>query len=103
MTHRTDANHSIIMNNFRSLGYSVFDLSATGNGCPDLLVSKNGENILIEIKTEKGKLSQSQIKFISAWNSAVYLVHDIDDILQLENGMLQPIAFDSKQLKEILK
>lgn len=102
MAKKTDSNQQSIIDHFRQLGYSVKDMSAVGQGFPDLIVSKMGDNILIEVKTESGKLTTDQMKFISLWNSAVYLVRDAEDILLLEQGMLMPISLTNEQLKKII-
>lgn len=52
---RTDANHAQIVAELRARGYAVSDLSAVGRGCPDLLVSKDGRGLLVEIKSEANR------------------------------------------------
>jgi len=102
MAKRTDSNQQIIMNTFRQLGYKVKDCSEIGKGFPDLLISKTGENILVEVKTEAGKLTPDQIKFVSSWNSAVYICRDADDCVQLDQGFLAPVSLTAEQSKILL-
>jgi len=102
MAKRTDANQQTIMDTFRQLGYRVQDCSGMGKGFPDLLISKTGENILIEVKTESGSLTPDQIRFISGWNSAVYICRDVDDCIQLDQGTLSPVYLTAEQSKILL-
>jgi len=67
-------------------------MSAVGGGFPDLIVSKGGTNDLIEIKTDTGKLNELQLNFIAGWNSPVYVVRCIDDVLLFNEGNLKPVA-----------
>lgn len=48
---RTDANHSEVVKALRNAGCSVQSLAATGRGVPDLLVGRDGKNLLMESKT----------------------------------------------------
>jgi hypothetical protein len=46
----------------------VYDLSKVGKGIPDLLVTFNGETILMEVKRDaKAKFTAEQLKFIAKW------------------------------------
>ena len=85
LPHRTDTNHAEISSTFEKLGCSVFSAHAVGAGFPDLVVGCNGHTLLVEIKTESGKLTDDQIKFIQSWNSTVYVVRNNDDVVSLVN------------------
>lgn len=52
---RTDANHTQLVADLRARGYAVSDLSAVGRGCPDLLVSKDGRGLLVEVKSKANR------------------------------------------------
>ncbi len=99
MINRTDKNQQAIMDCFKTLGYSCLSLVDVKRGCPDLLISK-GENILVEIKTEKGKLNDLQKQFVSRWHSAVYLVRSVEDCIALDAGTLEPITVDEIKRKK---
>lgn len=88
---RTDSNQSQIVEAFRKLGYSVLLLHETGHGCPDILIAKNGIMNLVEIKTEKGKLNERQEHFIATWNSQIFIVRNVDEAIQLDKDLLEPI------------
>jgi Holliday junction resolvase len=65
---RTDANQAEIVKTLRQAGADVYDLSKVGKGIPDLLVTFNGETILMEVKRDaKAKFTAEQLKFIANW------------------------------------
>lgn len=65
---RTDANQKEIVDALRRVGCAVLDLSAVGQGCPDLLVSDRGGILhLMEIKVGKAKLNKRQVRFVEEW------------------------------------
>ena len=65
---RTDANQAEIVKTLRDAGADVYDLSKVGKGIPDLLVTFNGETILMEVKRDaKAKFTAEQLKFIAKW------------------------------------
>jgi hypothetical protein len=59
----------------------VFDLSAVGRGCPDLMVGVRGVNLLMEIKMDKGKLTTDQVIFHREWAGQVVVVRTLQDAL----------------------
>jgi Holliday junction resolvase len=64
---RVDLDQRAVIARLEERGFSVLNLSAVGQGCPDLLVGKNGQNFLLEIKSEKGTLTPAQIEFHKNW------------------------------------
>lgn len=42
----------------RKMGFSVLDLSGVGNDCPDLLIGRQGMDMLVEVKTRRTKHKQ---------------------------------------------
>ena len=84
---RVDNNHGKIRELFRARGASVLDLSRQGKGCPDLLVGyMNCANILVEVKSESGKLTKDQEKFIDLWRGRQVVIvrdeYDVENVLQ---------------------
>ena len=69
---RVDRNEAEIIKALRAIKCSVVRLAAVGRGVPDLLVSKAGRTLLIEVKTQKGKLNELQEKFVSEWKGEVH-------------------------------
>ena len=92
---KTDSNHIAISDAFRRLGYTVKSTHEVGGGFPDLVVSK-GETYLVEIKTDEGKLNDQQIEFIDKWNGKVYVVRCVDDVIEFDRDMLQPVIPNRK-------
>jgi hypothetical protein len=88
---RTDNNQRLIMNAFKKLGYSVFDVSVLGRGFPDLIVSKNRKNFLIEIKNEKGKFTEVQLKFYKYWQGDIFCIKNYNDLEMFIRNKLKPI------------
>ena len=77
---RTDANHASIRTAFRKLlGHdNVKDTSSAGNGLGDLVIAHGGLVMLIEIKTETGKLTAAQ----KACKLPQRLVRTMDDVAE---------------------
>jgi hypothetical protein len=73
-SHRRDSNHSEILDELRQAGFSVVDLSQVGNSCPDALVARYGFERLIEIKSGKKTLTNSQADWHASWRGPWPLV-----------------------------
>ena len=88
---RTDANHASIRDTLRAHGWTVWDLSSAGNGCPDLLAAKHGVLKLIEVKDgskkpSARKLQPAQVKLHEAFAAAgcpIVVIERVDQILSL--------------------
>lgn len=71
---KVDANHAQVVSTLMSVGAVVEDLSAAGQGVPDLLVGskRSGRFMLMEIKDGQKvksaqKLTPAQVKFHEKW------------------------------------
>jgi len=64
---RVDLDQKKVISQLEGMGFSVLNLSAVGRGCPDLLVGKDGQNFLLEIKSQNGTLTPAQIEFHKNW------------------------------------
>jgi hypothetical protein len=85
---RSDANHSPIIAAYEKLGVAVVDLSKAAQfhpGLPDLLCSLHGRMWLSETKTEDGKLNEAQAHFADLWKGPIFVVHDVDDVIDTVN------------------
>ena len=73
---RTDANHAAIVRELRQCGLAVLDLSRVGQGCPDLLVASRRSDlqVLVEVKTAKGKLTPDELEFFEDWPGPLRIV-----------------------------
>ncbi len=82
---KVDANHHEIVQALRKVGADIIDLSALGQGCPDLCVSFRDVIYLIEIKNPKarGKLNKRQEEWHLAWQGRKPdVVNDVDEALR---------------------
>lgn len=84
---RTDANQAEIIAALRKAGAGVVDMSAVGEGCPDLLASYRGEWFLIEVKSDKQppsrrKLRPTQRDWHAQHSAKVHVVKDVDEALR---------------------
>jgi hypothetical protein len=57
-------------------------LHTVGSGCPDLLVGFQGSNFLLELKTEKGTLTDDQEEWFAGWRGAIRIVRSAEQALQ---------------------
>jgi len=83
---KTDANHTEIVKALRQAGCSVLSMANLGSGAPDLLVGHRGSNFVFEVKDgslppSKRQLTPDEMKWISAWRGAVYVVNSVADAL----------------------
>lgn len=84
---RIDANQPEIVRLFRKLGWYVLIISQLKNCC-DIIVSKNGRTIAIEIKDgekppSQQKLSTGELKFQAEWQGEYMLINCLDDVLAI--------------------
>lgn len=85
---RTDANHAEIVAAFRKLGCSVLSLAAMGKGCPDLLVAKHGQSLLVEVKDgakppSARTLTPDQEAFRRGWKGGIVVAIGLDDVPEI--------------------
>lgn len=71
--HRDD-NHEQLVEFMALLGGEVIDLSKVRSGCPDVLWGRQGQSILVEIKTRDGSLTPAQKRFHSEWRGGPLIV-----------------------------
>lgn len=79
---KVDANHTSIVKALRKAGASVQSIATIGNGAPDILAGYRGLNVLMEIKTDKGKLTSDEEEWHQEWSGQVTIVRSADDALQ---------------------
>lgn len=64
---RRDANHAEIDAALRGDGWMTRDTHAVGGSFPDIVAAKAGINLLVEVKSPGGKLSEGQEVFFRTW------------------------------------
>ena len=84
---KVDRNQPEIVKAFRGLGWTVLIISQLKN-CADIIVSKNGRTIVIEIKDgektkSQQKLTEGELKFMGNWQGEYKIVTCIDEVLEL--------------------
>lgn len=84
---RIDANQPEIVKTFRKLGWYVLIISQLKNCC-DIIVSKSGRTIAVEIKDgakppSAQKLTDGELKFKEEWQGEYRLINCIEDIFKL--------------------
>ena len=84
---RTDDNQKEIVALFRKLGWHVLIVSQLKNCC-DIIASKNGRTVAIEIKDGKKKpsdrkLTEGELKFKNEWQGEYALIESEQDVFSL--------------------
>ena len=82
---RRDANEPEIIEAFEKLGFSVVRLDLP---C-DLIVGRHNRSYLVEVKTAKGKLKDTQKEFKETWKGNFAVVRSVEDVINFERGLLK--------------
>ncbi len=88
MARRTDGNQAAIVAALRGVGASVLPIaSPTVAGVPDLIVGYIGtdgrsRNLLMEVKTAKGRLEPEQETFLATWPGPALVVRSVEEALR---------------------
>jgi hypothetical protein len=77
---RRDANESAVIDALRAAGATVEQLSAPD--LPDLLVGFAGINYVLEVKGDKGVLSEGQWAWITEWRGRARVVRTPEQALE---------------------
>ena len=85
---KKDANHNEVADAFKSLGYSVLDVSQLKNCC-DLIAAKGKRTIAVEVKDgskppSARKLSSGEMQFKADWCGEWALVESVNDVIELD-------------------
>ena len=83
---KTDRTHQAVVEAFKASGWRVLQTFRLGDDVPDLMVSKAGRVVAVEVKTLKGKLKPGQQQWLDAWQAETAVVRSVDDVLQLSRG-----------------
>lgn len=83
---KVDGNQAEIVKALRGVGCSVQHLHTVGKGCPDILVGRDGMNILMEIKDgslppSRRALTDDEAEWHDAWRGSVCVVKSVEDAL----------------------
>lgn len=84
---RVDGNHREIKSCFRSFGWAVLDIHTVPRCC-DLIVSKGGVTIAVEVKDgalppSDRKLTKGEQEFADTWRGIYRIVESVEDVQEL--------------------
>jgi hypothetical protein len=84
---KVDANQPGIVKEFRALGWSVLIISQLKNCC-DIIVSKDGRTIAVEIKDgekppSNQKLTKGEAEFKDSWQGEYKIIKSVSEIKAL--------------------
>ncbi len=90
---KVDNNHQCIIKAFRAMGFAVLDISQLKN-CADLMVSKSGESVIIEIKNPDAakadqRLTKGEADFKNRWFGLWSLVMTVDDVEAIDKRIAE--------------
>ena len=95
---RRDANHAAIAQVFRQFGWQWKDTYRVGEGFPDgVALSPDHYVYLIEIKTPKGPIEDSQVKFLADGWPVRYLRSEAEAINFCQSYVLQSVIAVQKR------
>lgn len=83
MPDRTDGNQGKIVEVARGLGASVACSHMVKNGFPDLVIGWRGHNLLVEVKSDVGRLTQDQLVWQEDWRGPVHIVRSTEEMAEL--------------------
>ena len=89
---RIDANQPEIVKAFRSLGWEVAHTHTVGDGFPDIVCSKSGITLLVEIKDgskppSARKLTVKEQLFQSRWQGHLAIIESVDDVFAIHRSL----------------
>ena len=89
---RVDDNQPEIVKAFRSLGWIVAHTHMVGSGFPDLVCSKGGITLLVEIKDgskppSARKLTIKEQEFHSTWQGHLAIIESVDDVFAIHRSL----------------
>lgn len=78
---KRDSNETQIVNALQAVGAVVYRISSPGMA--DLVVAWRGNVFLLECKTKKGKLTETQQAMRCDWDEYIHIVRDIETALHV--------------------
>ena len=67
----------------------MVSLADLGKGIPDLLVGCSGQNLLVEVKGEKGELTLDQVEFHKNWRGQRAIARTPQEAIELVERVRQ--------------
>jgi Holliday junction resolvase len=92
---KRDANHREIALALKAAGCFVFDAARVGGGFPDLVVGRNRQTFLLEIKAPHGNRTPTQIEFHARWRGGpLHVVRSVEEALRVVGAKAAPVERD---------
>ena len=86
---KKDKNHNEIRDEFKRLGWSVFETYQL-SGFVDQVVGKFNVTLLVEVKQEGKPLTEAQQKFADNWRgTAPVAIRSVEDVRELDADIMQ--------------
>ena len=83
---KTDATHELVVDAFRAAGWTVMQTFRLGSDAPDLVVSRQGRVIAVEVKAAKGKLRPGQAEWLARWQGETAICRSMEDVMMLSEA-----------------
>jgi Holliday junction resolvase len=83
---RVDSNQPEIVAALRKAGCKVQHMHTIGDGCPDLLVGKDGINYVFEVKAPGGSLTLAELEWLAEWRGTAYVVYSAEQAIEIITG-----------------
>lgn len=96
-----DANHTVICNRWRELHLSVADTSGQGGFVDAVIAKVNGETAVVEIKTETGYFTATQLEFLAGWKGYAAFVTSTEEAERLALN-IPANSFNPRDCQKIL-
>lgn len=82
---KKDDNHDLITKALKKIGFSILETYQLGEDAPDFVCAFQGVTAVVEVKTEKGKLTEGQKKFGQQWRGLHIVARTYFDVLEAFN------------------
>lgn len=85
---KVDSNQREIVEALRAMGASVYLTHQVGSGFPDIVVGYRGMTILLEIKSEKGKMKPDEVEFFQKWKGCAFVVYSAEEAIMVVQNVV---------------
>lgn len=77
---RVDSNQAAVVERLRQIGCKVYLIEEP----VDLLIGYRNKTVLMEVKTEEGRLTKQQVEFVATWpGGSHHIVRDPEEAVNL--------------------
>jgi Holliday junction resolvase-like predicted endonuclease len=79
---KKDDNHDLVTGPLKKIGFSILETYRLGEDAPDFICAFQGITAVVEVKTQKGKLTGGQKKFGQQWRGLHIVARTYFDVLK---------------------